>query len=168
MLIYSIKDEYAAQALYNKVIFNHGSQEPFERLFQEENDLIGQLTMILAYHGIMLPDMTAISEQPDPASAREAGLAAIRAEKIGIEMYMAFLTKDNLPDNVRVIFQQLLSACQNHLYILDAIALEEGWIQGVQYQDDHDDDDNEDDDDDDDDDGGEYDDDHDDEDEDDD
>ncbi len=148
MLIYSIKDEYAAQALYNKVIFNHGSQEPFERLFQEESDLIGQLTMILAYHGIVLPDMTAISEQPNPTSTREAGLAAIRAEKIGIEMYMAFLAKNDLPDNVRVMFQQLLSACQNHLYILDAKALEEGWIQGVQYQDDHDDRDDRDDEDD--------------------
>ena len=85
MLIYSIKDEYAAQALYKNVIFNHDSQEPFERLFQEESDLIGQLTMILADHGIVLPDRTATSEQADPTSAREAGLAAIRAEKIGIE-----------------------------------------------------------------------------------
>jgi hypothetical protein len=136
MLTYAIKDEYAAQALYSRGLTSYSSEEPFARLLQEENGLIDQLTLVLADRGVKLPDLTAVPEQQAFASLREECLAAIRAEKISIEMYIAFLAKNNLPYDVRDVFQLLMTSSQSHLDALNAKAIQEGWIQSAQYQDD--------------------------------
>jgi hypothetical protein len=139
MLTYAIKDEFASQALYSKGMTSFGSEEPFARLLQEENGLIDQLTQVLADRGVMLPDLTAVPEQQAFATLREECLAAIRAEKISIEMYLAFLAKDNIPYDVRDEFQLLLTASQSNLDALNAKASQEGWIGSAEYHDDRDD-----------------------------
>ena len=150
MLTYAIKDEYAAQALYSSAMIIDGSGEPFARLLQDENSLIDQLAQLLTDYGLVLPDLTAVSETQPITSLKEACLAGIKAERISIEMYNAFLAKDNLPDGVRDVFQLLLDESLSHLDALMAKAGEEGWIQITQNQGDRDDDDDENDDEDDD------------------
>jgi hypothetical protein len=141
MLTYAIKDEYAAKALYSSATIIDSSNEPFKRLLQEENGLIDQLTKLLKDNGVAMPDLTAVLKTQPITSLKEVYQAGIEAEKISIEMYRAFLTKDNLPDGVRYVFQLLLGASQNHLDALTAKAGEEGWLQITQNQGDRDDDD---------------------------
>lgn len=150
MLTYAIKDEYAAQALYSSAMIIDGSGEPFARLLQDENGLIDQLAQLLTDYGLVLPDLTAVREKQAITSLKEVCLAGIEAEKISIEMYHAFLAKDNLPDDVRHVFQLLLGTSQSHLDALMTKAGEEGWLQITQNQGDRDDDDDENDDEDDD------------------
>lgn len=143
MLTYAIQDEYAAQSLYSNAIINYGAAEPFKRLLQEENGLIDLLTLLLTDYGVALPDLTEVREKQAIASLREACLAGIKAEIISIEMYNAFLAKDNLPDGVADVFQLLLDVSQSHLDALKTKASEEGWIQITQNKVDRDDGDDE-------------------------
>jgi len=91
--------------------------------------------------GVALPDQTVIREKPAITSLREAYLASIKAERISMEMYYAFLAKDNLPDGVHDVFQLLYDASQSHLDVLITKAGDEGWIQDTPYQGYSDDDD---------------------------
>jgi hypothetical protein len=143
MLTYAIKDEYAAQALYSSAMIIDGSGEPFARLLQDEKGLIDQLTQLLTDYGFVLPDLAALRGKQAFTSLKEVCLAGIEAEKISIEMYQAFLTKDNLPDGVRPVFQLLLGTSQSHLDALMTKAGGEGWLQITQNQGVRDDDDNE-------------------------
>lgn len=141
MLTYAIRHAYAAQALYTNALTIDAQAEPFGRLLQEENGLIGQLTALLQENGLAPQEAAAVSGQQPLTSLKEAGLAAIEAKKAGIEMYRAFLTKDTLPDGVRQVFQLLLGSSQSHLDTLMTAAGGEGWLQAAQNEDDRDDDD---------------------------
>lgn len=141
MLTYAIRHEYAAQALYTNALFIDAQTEPFGRLLQEKNGLIGQLTALLQENGLAPQEAASVSGQQPPTSLKEAGLAGIKAEKAGIEMYRAFLTKDTLPDGVRQVFQLLLGSSQSHLDTLMTTVGGEGWLQAAQNEDDRDDDD---------------------------
>ena len=141
MLTYAIRHAYAAQALYTNALTIDAQAEPFGRLLQEENGLIGQLTALLQENGLAPQEAAAVSGQQPLTSLKEAGLAAIEAKKAGIEMYRAFLSKDTLPDGVRQVFQLLLGSSQSHLDTLMTAAGGEGWLQAAQNEDDRDDDD---------------------------
>ena len=155
MLSYAIKAEYAAQALYTNALIIDGQAEPFGRLLQDENSLIDQLTVLLKDNGLALPDPAAVPEHA-VTSLKGAGLAGIEAEKTSIEMYQAFLAKDNLPDAVRQAFQLLLGTAQSHLDALMIMAGGKGWLETTQNQGERDDNSKYEDDDDDDDKDGKY------------
>ena len=140
MLTYAIKAEYAAQALYTNALLIDGQAEPFWRLLQDENSLIDQLTVLLKDNGLALPEATAVPEQA-VTSLRSICLAAIEAKKSSTEMYKAFLTRESLPNDVRLVFQLLLGSSQSHLEALTAAAGGEGWLQTAQDQGERDDDD---------------------------
>lgn len=139
MLKYAILDEYAAQALYNDTVTLYAAQEPFQRLLQDEEALINLLTQLLKDNSGALPDLTVIFEKPKEVSLRAACLAGIKAEQISIDMYKAFLAKDNLPEGVADVFQLLLDSSIGHLDALKTLADGEGWAQPTQYNGSHDD-----------------------------
>jgi len=144
MLKYAILDEYAAKALYSDAVTFHAAEEPFTRLLQEEEGLINQLSQLLADNAVALPDLTAIFENPAEDSLRAVCLAGIKAERISIEMYEAFLAKDNLPEGVSDVFLLLLDMSEDHLDVLETLALGNGWLQTTQDNGNYDDRDDED------------------------
>lgn len=146
MLTYTILDEYALHTLYTSAVNSQGAAEPFRHLLEDETDLINQLTQLLTDYRVVLPNLAAVLVPQTFVSLREATLAGIKAERLSIEMYQAFLAKDFLTEDVRELFQHLLDASVIHLDILTEKAGIEGWLQSTQDQNDRNDDEDEDDD----------------------
>jgi hypothetical protein len=113
MLTYAIQDERLARAEYEAVLGTFGSLRPFSSIVQAEVTHIGYLEELFAAYRIALPsDATPTLAVPrDVAAALEAGR---QAEVDNIAMYDRFLA-DPLPTDVRLVFERLKAASQNHL-----------------------------------------------------
>jgi hypothetical protein len=113
MLTYALQDERIARAEYQVILDTFGSSRPFSNIIKAEESHIRYLVDLFADHKLALPaDTTAKPAAPkDWASAIEAGR---QAEIDNIAMYDRFLAQ-NLPADVRQVFEQLKAASQNHL-----------------------------------------------------
>jgi rubrerythrin len=113
MLTYALQDERIARAEYEAILGKFGSARPFSNIIRAEETHIRYLTDLFADHGLAVSaDATAKPAAPkDWTSALEAGR---QAEIDNIAMYDKFLAQD-LPADVRQVFEQLKAASQNHL-----------------------------------------------------
>jgi hypothetical protein len=113
MLTYALQDERIARAEYEVILDAFGNVRPFSNIIKAEETHIRYVTDLFAAHKIAVPtDATAKPAAPkDWASAIEAGR---QAEIDNIAMYDTFLAQ-NLPADVRQVFEQLKAASQNHL-----------------------------------------------------
>jgi hypothetical protein len=112
MLVYAIQDEYAAQAEYTAIIEAYGSQVPYTNILKAENNHISRLTQLFTAYGYTVPDNKA--ETVLPASLEASYAIGVTAEENNIAMYEAFL-KEELPADVKLVFENLLKASKNHL-----------------------------------------------------
>ena len=113
MLSILLKDEYQAKALYEAVIKQHGNVNPFANLIGAEENHIEILTSLMTAKGFNLPAITVSAAAPsDLAAALKAGE---EAEIANIALYEKMLAQDNLPADVRDVFQRLMRASQQHL-----------------------------------------------------
>ncbi|XMB72640.1 DUF2202 domain-containing protein [Mycoplasmatota bacterium WC30] len=115
MLTYAILDEYLAQAEYLAIIEEFGEISPFVNIVKAEANHIELLLPLFEAYGIELPENTASLNTLLPESITSALSTGIAAEEANIDMYIAFLAQDNLPDDVRLVFEQLVNASINHL-----------------------------------------------------
>jgi hypothetical protein len=113
MLTYALQDERIARTEYQVILDTFGSSRPFSNIIKAEESHIGYLLDLFADSKLAVPaDNTAKPAAPkDWASAIEAGR---QAEIDNIAMYDRFLAQ-NLPADVRQVFEQLKAASQNHL-----------------------------------------------------
>jgi hypothetical protein len=114
MLTYAIQDEYLARAEYELIIGEHGGIRPFTNIMAAEERHIEWVTGLLDQYGYALPKDTAslyVSLPKDLKSSFETG---VQAEIDNIAMYESFLRQD-LPADVRDLFERLKSASENHL-----------------------------------------------------
>ncbi|XFA98580.1 hypothetical protein ACAG96_06865 [Candidatus Izemoplasma sp. B36] len=115
MLTYAIMDEYMAQAEYEAIINEFGEIKPFINIVNAEVTHINLLLPLFETYGFVVPENNAIENVVIPESITSALSTGIEAEEANIAMYELFLAQDNLPDDVRVAFEYLLNASQNHL-----------------------------------------------------
>jgi hypothetical protein len=113
MLTYALQDERIARTEYQVTLDTFGSSRPFSNIIKAEESHIRYLVDLFAARKLALPvDTTAEPAAPkDWATAIEAGR---QAEIDNIAMYDTFLAQ-NLPADVRQVFEQLKAASQNHL-----------------------------------------------------
>jgi hypothetical protein len=113
MLSYALQDERIARAEYEVILGAFGNARPFSNIIRAEETHIRYLTDLFAAYQMTVPaDAVAKPAAPkDWASAIEAGR---QAEIDNIAMYEKFLSQ-NLPADVRQVFEQLKAASQNHL-----------------------------------------------------
>ena len=103
MLTYAIQDEYLARAEYELIIEEYGSNRPFTNIMAAEQRHIEWVTELFDDYGYRLPK--------DLKSSFETG---VQAEIDNIGMYESFLQED-LPEDVRDLFERLQQASENHL-----------------------------------------------------
>ena len=125
MLTYAIEDEYAAHAEYAAIMAKFGEQRPFSNIMRAEQTHIARLTPLFAAHGVALPKDNAAQHVVVPATLAEAFKIGVDAEIKNIAMYEAFLRAE-LPADVRLVFEALKNASQNHL-----AAFERGTARGT-------------------------------------
>ncbi|MHB8130419.1 MAG: DUF2202 domain-containing protein [Mobilitalea sp.] len=113
MLVNAISDEYMAQAEYTAIMEKFGVQRPFSNISKAEETHINLLLPLFEEYGVVVPekDNSTVSV---PVSLEAAYQAGADAEVKNIAMYESFL-KEDLPADVKVVFERLMSASENHL-----------------------------------------------------
>lgn len=114
MLTYAIQDEYLARAEYDQILSDFGSVRPFTNIIRAEVTHIDALLPLFEAYGIAAPTDEGASRAVSVSTLTEAYQAGVNAEVNNIAMYETFLDQ-NLPDNVRVVFESLMHASENHL-----------------------------------------------------
>ena len=114
MMVYAIQDEYLARAEYELIMEIYGSQTPFSNIIRAEESHISTLKTLFATYGFDIPEDTAASHTISPDSLNDSYKAGVHAEIVNIDMYARFLEQE-LPDDVRTAFEELLRGSENHL-----------------------------------------------------
>ena len=114
MLVYAIEDEYLAQAEYDVIMDTYGIQKPFSNIIKAEATHISLLEPLFEEYGVSVPAKDWESLVALPESLDSAYAIGVEAEEKNIAMYESFL-KENLPDDVREVFEALMNASEKHL-----------------------------------------------------
>ena len=114
MLTYAIQDEYLARGEYDQILSDFGSIRPFTNIIRAEETHIDALLPLFDAYGISAPADESASHIVSVAALTNAYQAGVTAEVNNIAMYETFLDQ-NLPDNVRTVFESLMRASENHL-----------------------------------------------------
>ena len=114
MLTYAIQDEYLAHAEYELIIEKYGLIRPFSNIIKSEETHINMLIPLFKVYGFPVPEDTGAEHAFLPRDLKEAFEMGVQAEIENIAMYERFLDMD-LPDDVKVVFERLKNASENHL-----------------------------------------------------
>ena len=114
MLTYAIQDEYAARAEYELILDDYGTLRPFSNILRAEETHIDALLPLFTEYGIAAPADTGADHAALPDSLTSAYQTGVNAEVTNIAMYELFL-EQNLPADVRAVFESLMHASENHL-----------------------------------------------------
>ncbi len=132
MLVYALQDEYLARAEYELILEEWGIQRPFSNIIRSEERHIASLLPLFDRYGVEPPEDTAAEHVIMPASRQEAFEIGVHAEIENIAMYAAFLETNDLPRDVRNVFEALLRGSENHLRAFEqGLAAETGDGDGV-------------------------------------
>ncbi len=115
MLRYAAQDEFLARAEYAAIIKAWNVDRPFTNIIRSEERHIAALTPLFERHGFEMPEDTAAQHVVIPESLEHAFVIGVEAEIENIAMYVSFLAQDNLPDDVRWVFEALMRGSENHL-----------------------------------------------------
>lgn len=113
-LIYSIQDEYIAQAEYSYIISKFGNISPFNNITKAEITHSNALTTLFTNYNFKVPVNDAANRIIKVSSLEEALEIGIESEIKNIAMYDTFLKMD-LPDDVKNVYNSLKKASNNHL-----------------------------------------------------
>ena len=114
MLVYAIEDEYLAQAEYDVIMDTYGTKKPFSNIIKAEATHISLLEPLFEEYDVKVPVKDWESLVAVPESLDAAYEIGVEAEEKNIALYESFL-KENLPDNVREVFEDLMNASKKHL-----------------------------------------------------
>lgn len=115
MLTFAIQDEYLAQAEYKAIIATFGVDRPFSNIMQAEASHMEHLLPLFEAYGITVPADTATEHVILPETIEEIYDIGIAAEIHNISMYETFLKQEDLPEDVKNVFEALKRASENHL-----------------------------------------------------
>lgn len=115
MLTYAIQDEYLAQAEYKEIIAKFGVDRPFTNIMKAEATHVEHLLPLFATYNIPVPADTGVEHIILPATLDELYDPCIAAEIHNIAMYEAFLKQEELPEDVKYVFEALKKASESHL-----------------------------------------------------
>lgn len=133
MLNYAIEDEYAAQAEYDAIMNSFGTVRPYTNISKAEQQHISALLPLFENYGIAVPENGAASLVTVPNTLAESYTIGIEAEEKNIAMYDLFL-KEDLPDDVRIVFENLKAASEKHLAAFERNSdRATGTVSGQQY-----------------------------------
>lgn len=114
MLTYAIQDEYLAMAEYTLILDEFNVTNPFTNIRKAEASHIAQLIPLFEARDLPVPVDTSDEHVVIPADLEDVFATGVQAEIDNIAMYDAFLAED-LPEDVRLVFEALRAASLNHL-----------------------------------------------------
>lgn len=114
MLTYAIEDEYMARGEYKAVMEKFGKYPPFSNIIKAEERHIELLLPLFKKYNVPVPPDRGRELAKVPATFNEALQVGVKAEIENIAIYKRFLRQD-LPADVKDVFQRLLAGSENHL-----------------------------------------------------
>ena len=127
MLTYAIQDEYAAQAEYEAIMDQYGIVRPFSNIVKSEAVHIGLLLPLFEEYGLEVPVNDAEERIIVPDTLAQSYQTGVTAEIKNIDMYQSFLN-ENIPDDVKAVFERLMSASENHLKAFQNVSDRQGSV----------------------------------------
>lgn len=116
MLTYALQDEYLAKNEYLATIEKFGNVRPFSNIVKSEEQHIAMLLPLFLKYGVRTVNEEEMKEQVKVASSlKETAKICVEAEVDNIAMYQKFLEEKDLPEDIRIAFQNLKAASENHL-----------------------------------------------------
>ena len=115
MLTYAMQDEYMAKAEYEAIQAAFGVNNPYTNIIKAEQTHQDELTELFQKYGIDVPSNTAADKAVVPATLQETYETGVAAEIANIAMYEVFLAQNDVPQDVRDTFEDLMKASQSHL-----------------------------------------------------
>lgn len=116
MLTYALQDEYLARNEYKKTMEKFGEVRPFSNIKKSEEQHISMLLPLFEKYSVESVDEEKLKEFTVVAKdLKEAAKICVDAEVDNIAMYDKFLSQKDLPEDIKIVFQQLKKASENHL-----------------------------------------------------
>jgi len=114
MLTYAIQDEYLAKAEYQAIMTQFETTRPYSNIMLAEDVHIQELLPLFAAYSVEVPVNDAAAKVILPETLQETYSIGVQAEINNIAMYDKFLAQE-LPEDVRDVFEQLKAASEKHL-----------------------------------------------------
>jgi hypothetical protein len=114
MITMAITDEYLAHKEYEIILDAYGNINPFANIINAEVTHIEALLPLFEAYDIAVPVDNAANLVALPSTLQEAYETGVQAEVNNIGMYESFL-KEDLPQDVRDVFEALMAASEKHL-----------------------------------------------------
>lgn len=114
MLTYAIQDEYLARSEYEAIMSKFSVTRPFSNIMRSEETHIDLLIPLFDAYNIDVPVDDSSEHLIIPSTLAETYEIGVEAEINNIAMYEKFLAED-LPDDIREVFEKLMNASENHL-----------------------------------------------------
>jgi hypothetical protein len=111
----ALKDEYRGEAMYSRVLKDHGDVRPFSNVVRAERRHAACLESLLKARGLAVPDhREATGEASGFATVKEACAAAVEFETKNVALYDRLLAAGLLPDDVKDVFAHNRRASLDH------------------------------------------------------
>lgn len=107
-------DELRGEALYSRVLKDHGEVRPFSNVIRAERRHAEFLEGLLKAHGLAVPAHPAGAEVHGYPSVKEACAAAVVFEAQNVALYDRLLAAGPLPDDVKQAFDHNRVASLEH------------------------------------------------------
>jgi hypothetical protein len=109
----ALRDELRGEAMYARVLKDHGDVRPFSNVVRAERRHAAFLEDVLKARGLAVPEAPA-GEVPAYATVKEACAAAVAFEVENVALYDRLLAKGSLPDDVKRAFDHNRMASLDH------------------------------------------------------
>ena len=96
------------------ILDDYGTVRPFSNILRAEETHIDALLPLFAEYGVTAPADDGAAHAVLPDNLTSAYQTGVNAEVTNIAMYDLFL-EQNLPADVRAVFESLMHASENHL-----------------------------------------------------
>ena len=111
----ALQDEYQGEAIYARVLKDHGEIRPFSNVVHAEKRHASFLEELLSARDLPVPENEwTAAEAPAYASRQEACDAAIEFEVTNVALYDRLLASGTLPDDLRQAFEHNRMASLEH------------------------------------------------------
>ena len=110
----ALRDELRGEAMYSRVLKDHGDVRPFSNVARAERRHAAFLVDLLKARGLVVPAPPAGAEAPAYASVKEACGAAVEFETKNVALYDRLLAVGPLPDDVKRAFDHNRVASLDH------------------------------------------------------
>lgn len=115
MIILAMKDEMLAHQEYQSILEIYPGLNPFASIIQSEVKHMEALKPLFTQYGIEMIKDDSLDHVILPDNLKEAYFICVQAEVNNIAMHYVFLQDEHLPQDVKDVFEQLMSASYNHL-----------------------------------------------------